>query len=332
MSSHKAAELAALPTDGPRTWPVFGLLWLLSTVASALPARLAYLLADGLGLLVGLAAILRDARAAKRRRGVYRNLRLVFGRELRPAALRRRTLAYGRHAGRLFVEVLRLRRLDPLRIRRHVDLTAFAPIRALLAEGRGVIVATGHLGNWEIFACAAGRDGFDVTSLARPLPEPGLQRWLARERERSGARFLNKFGGLWALKKVLDRGEVVGLNVDENAREGGLFVPFAGVLAATNASAARLQRITGAPIAVMTCDRLDVERFVIRLWAVIRPEPEAEKEAEALRVTAAIAAGLERALRAYPEQWLWGLRRFETRPPGEPPLGPDGLPPPIGSG
>lgn len=328
MSSHKAAELAALPTHGPRTWPVFGLLCLLSAVACALPARVAFFLADALGLVIGLVTLLRYDRAAKRRRGVRRNLRVVFGRGQSPAALRRRTLAYGRHGGRLFVEALRMRRLDPLRIRRHVDLTAFAPIRALLAEGSGVIVATGHLGNWELFALAAGRDGFDVTVLARPLPEPGLTRWLTRERERSGARFLSKFGGLWALKKVLDRGEVVGLNVDENVREGGLFVPFAGVLAATNASAARLQRITGAPIAVMTCNRLDVERFVIRLWAVIRPDPAAEKEAEALRVTAAVAAGLERALRAYPEQWLWGLRRFETRPAGEPPT-PDGLPPPI---
>jgi KDO2-lipid IV(A) lauroyltransferase len=329
VSSHKAVELAALPTDGPRTWPVFGLMVLLSAVASAVPARVAFFFADALGLLVGVVAVLRDDRAARRRRGVGRNLRIVFGRQQSPAALRRRTLAYGRHGGRLFVEALRMKRLDPLRIRRHVDMTAFTPIRALLAEGNGVIVATGHLGNWETFAVAAGRDGFDVTSLARPLPEPGLMRWLARERERSGARVLNKFGGLWALKKVLDRGEVVGLNVDENVREGGLFVPFAGVLAATNASAARLQRITGAPIAVMTCNRLDVERFVIRLWAVIRPDPAAEKEAEALRVTAAVAAGLERALRAYPEQWLWGLRRFETRPEGEPPLGPDGLPPPI---
>ena len=71
--------------------------------------------------------------------------------------------------------------------------------------------------------------------------------------------------------------------------------------------------------------RVGRERFKIHLWDVIRHDPRRPRDEENLRVTAAIAAALERALRAYPEQWLWALRRWETRPVGEVP-GPDGLP------
>ena len=60
---------------------------------------------------------------------------------------------------------------------------------------------------------------------------------------------------------ALQRGGAVGLNVDENFRKGRLFVPFRGTLASTNASAASLQRRTGAPILVLTANRTAPERY-----------------------------------------------------------------------
>ncbi len=190
-----------------------------------------------------------------------------------------------------------------------------------------MIVASGHMGNWEVLSYAAGLLGFEQVVLARPLPEPGLERWMREHRQRARVRVLSKFGGVWPLKKTLDRGGVVGLNVDENARDG-LFVPFCGVLAGTNATAAQLQRFSGAPIVVLTCQRLAPERFRVHCWGVIRPDRTADKEAEVARVMAGITRGFEAALKAYPEQWLWSLRRWETRPEGEV-EGPDGLPPRV---
>ncbi|MCO5171094.1 MAG: lysophospholipid acyltransferase family protein [Planctomycetes bacterium] len=328
MSRHaRAARLAAMPKDGPRTWPAYALLTCLTAFVAVWPAPLAYAASRALGVALALLTRWRDPRLARRRRGVQRNMRLAFGDALDDRARRALVHAYGRHLAWLLLEVLRLRRLTPRRARRLVDVRAFEQVRALLAEGKGVIVASGHMGNWELLACAAGVMGFRQVVLARPLPEPGAERWLKAHRERSGQRVLSKFGGLWALKKALDRGGVVGLNVDENARDG-LFVPFGTRLAGTNATAAHLQRVSGAPIVVLTCQRLAPERFRAHVWAVIRPDPTAGREAETARVTAEVARGLEAALRAHPEQWLWSLRRWETRPPGEV-EGPDGLPPPV---
>ncbi|MGE0709480.1 MAG: lysophospholipid acyltransferase family protein [Planctomycetota bacterium] len=318
----RAEELQEDPRGGaslPLWLALRGLAW----VACVLPPQLVYAAATPLGAGLYLLLRWREPRANRRRRGVLRNLRIAFQDELDDAGRRRLCWRYARHAALLALEVLRLPLLTRRRAARRVDLRELRPVLELAAGGRGLIVATGHFGNWEALAYVGGRL-LPLTSLVRPCPEPGLQRFLMAHRQRSGQRVRGKFGGLWPLRKALQRGETIGLNVDENMRHGGLFVPFCGVLASTNPSAALLQRVSKAPIAVLTCPRTGPERYRVRVWDVIHPAPGPAEE-ERARVTARIAAGFERALRADPEQWLWSLRRWETRPEGEPER-PDGLP------
>jgi Kdo2-lipid IVA lauroyltransferase/acyltransferase len=324
--SRKAAEqLASMPTTGPRTWPVWALLTAVTWFVAVWPAPVTYALFRALGALVATFAVVRERGLARRRRGALRNMRIAFGAPVD----RRLVSAYGRHVAWLLLEVLRMKRMTPARARRMVDVRAFDTLRALLAEGKGVIIASGHMGNWEVMSYAGGLLRFEQVVLNRPCPEPGLERFLREHRARSGQRILSKFGGMWPLKKTLDKGGVVGINVDENTRDG-LFVPFCGALAGTNTSAAHLQRLTGAPILVLTCQRLAPERFRIHAWGVVRPEANADKDAETLRVTSAVARLLEESLRRYPDQWLWSLRRWETRPAGEVET-PDRLPPRVGA-
>jgi KDO2-lipid IV(A) lauroyltransferase len=317
-----------MPKDGPRTWPLYGLLQAVTWFVAVWPAPIAYALFQPLGWVVAVLALLRERRLARRRRGVLRNMRLAFRDELDARRRRALAFAYGRHVAWLALEVLRMRALTPRRARRMIDTSGLDTVRALAAEGEGVIVASGHMGNWELLSYAAGLLGFEQAVLARPCPEPGLERWLSAHRARSGQRVLSKFGGTWPLKKALDRGGVVGLNVDENTRDDAVFVPFGGALAATNGTCAHLQRLTRAPVVVVTCQRRAPGRFRVHAWAVVRPKAGDvdDKDAETRRVVSEVARGLEAALRAYPEQWLWSLRRWETRPQGEV-EGPDGLPP-----
>lgn len=323
----RAAALAAMPKDGPRTWPTYWLLTTITAFVAVWPAPISYALLLPFGWLVAAITRWRDPALARRRRGVARNMKLAFGDALDDRARAALVRAYGRHLAWLFLEVLRMRRLTPRRVARLVDDEGLRVVRALLAEGKGVIVASGHMGNWEVLSYAAGQLGFENVVLARPFPEAGLERWIREHRARSGHKVLSKFGGVWPLKKTLDRGGVVGLNVDENAREG-LFVPFCGVLAGTNTTAAQLQRFSRAPIVVLTCQRLAPDRFKTHAWAVVRPDRSAEPDAETRRVMTEITRGFEAALRAYPEQWLWSLRRWETRPEGEP-AAEDGLLPRV---
>jgi KDO2-lipid IV(A) lauroyltransferase len=226
----------------------------------------------------------------------------------------------------LAVDFCRMPRIDAANLARHVDFRALAELRKLHAEGRGVICVSGHIGVWELLGHAACLAGVPVSIVARRIPRPPLHDLVDSIRRHAGQEMITQRGALWQLKKALGRGRVIGLLADEDTPAKPIFVPFLGTLAASNPAAAFLQRVSGAPIAVVGCQRVGRERFRIDVWRVIPYAGTPDADADATPVTAAIAEALSRAILARPEQWLWGSRRYLTRPSGERP-GPDGLPP-----
>ena len=288
-----------------------------------LPVGAAYALADAasLGLLAWSAA--HERRVAPLGRGLRRNQRIVFREALSPELSRRLERAWARHLARLAVDGARLARLSSASLAEAVDLPCLCALEEAMAEGRGVIGVTGHIGVWEILAHLPRLTGIPVTVVARSRRSPVAEAFLSGERRRGGARSIPQRGALWTLKRALARGEAVGLLADENVRVRPVFAPFLGTVAASSPSAAFLQRLTGAPIVVVACHRTGTGRFALRVWDVIRRPRDGTHDAQ---VTRAVNDALSRAILAQPDQWLWGSRRFETRPPGEAP-GPDGLPP-----
>jgi KDO2-lipid IV(A) lauroyltransferase len=291
-----------------------------------MPSRLAYGLADAATPLLAAWGLAHELRAGRRGRGARRNLRIAWGDSLGARDAWRLLGRHARHLAHLGVDLCRIPRLDADRIGRHVDLAALGALRGLLAEGRGLICVSGHLGVWELLAHAASVGGLPVTVVVRRLEPSPVDAVVARIRASSGQRCVPQRGAFRALRRALARGEIAGLLADEDERASPLFAPFLGTVAATSPAAALLQRASGAPIAVVSCERTARERYRIRLWRVIRPPPGARGESALAQVTAEINAALGAAIRALPAQWLWGSRRFATRPPGET-AGPDGLPP-----
>lgn len=301
---------------------------LIALAVARMPTALAYALADALLPAVWAWGLAHELRAGRRGRGARRNLRIAYRDSLGPLAAWRLLARNGRHLTHLAVDVCRMPRLDAARIDRHFDPDSLAPLRALLSEGRGLLCVSAHLGPWELLGHAASIAGLPVTVVVRALGSPSLDRVLERIRSSGGQRCVPQRGALLALRKVLARGEVAGLLLDEDERRSPLFAPFLGTLAATSPAAAFLQQVSGAPIAVVSCERTARARFRLRVWRVIRPPATADREQALRSVTAAINAALGDAILARPEQWLWGGRRFATRPPGER-TGSDALPPPA---
>jgi KDO2-lipid IV(A) lauroyltransferase len=300
-----------------------------TTMLRCMPGILAYALADAASLPLVAATLAHERRVAPLGRGLSRNQRIVFREELTRRQSRRLLFAWARHMAHLFVDFSRMPRLTADNLERSVDASAYQDLISLAAEGRGVICVSGHLGVWELCAHVASRLGLPITIAVRPTGIASVDAVLTAIRSAGGARVVAKWGALLRLARTLERGEMVGLLADEDARERPIFAPFLGTLAATTPSVAFLQRVTGAPIAVASVHRVGRGRWRCHLWRVIRAEPGASDAAREREVTTAVNDALSRAILAYPEQWLWGSRRFFTRPPDERP-GPDGLPPRVG--
>lgn len=292
------------------------LIWLLQYLAVRSAARVIECLplepALGLGRSLGLVGWALDGR---HRRLTREHIARAFPQEGASfhAALARRMFA---HLGLLAVEVVKLRQvLRAATIPRHIRTRIHPETEALARRGQGFILVSGHLGNWEIAGAVAGHIGYPLHSVARPLDNPLLDRYLIDQREARGQKIIQKKGALREMLRLLHRGNILCMLMDQNQRTDPVFVAFFGRPAATLGSAAALALRTGVPIITGAAQRLRGSyRFLVRFGAPIWPDADAPREAEIQRLTQRYTRELEAYIRDYPEQWFWLHRRWKTQP------------------
>ena len=185
-------------------------------------------------------------------------------------------------------------------------------------SGTGALVASAHLGNWELIGVAAAKLGVPLVSIARPIDDPGIDRLLNRLRTGSGAQILPKQNAVrGALRALRDGKSVAVLNDQNTLRREAVFVPFFGRLAATSPVLAHLHLRSGAPIfpgfALPDGDRY---RLVIEPPL---PPVSADRPDAVVEIAAAITRRIEARVREFPESWLWMHDRWRERPDDEQP-------------
>jgi KDO2-lipid IV(A) lauroyltransferase len=266
-------------------------------------------IADRLGTLY---ARVLDLVLPRLRRVAYVNLRFAY--PDRDDAWRRKTVD-GVYAsiGRLLVAFARFPKIGKSDIGEWIRYEGFEHFERAIAQGRGVLFATAHLGNWELSAYAHGLLTAPMSVVVRPLDNPLIDQIVERRRALSGNTLLSKRDFARSILHALRRNEAVGILVDQNSSvENGAFVPFFGHAACANLTFARLAARSGAPVIPgFAVWRPSEKRYVLRFY------PPVEITGDAAEDTARIQAAVENAIREYPDQWLWIHRRWKTRPPGE---------------
>ncbi len=217
------------------------------------------------------------------------------------------------HLGREGMSLLRLSRLgrEQVLAATRIDLDE---LRAALAEGSGAVVATGHLGNWEVAGAALAARQIPLDAVAQRQANPYFDRLINRARARLGLRVIVKGGATTAALAALEQGRAVALVADQDARNRGVFVPFLGRPASTHRGAAVLALRSGAPLfmGVMTRGRDGLYQG----WLERVPCPsDGDFDERVQALTGAFTRALERAVREHPEQYFWHHRRWKTAPP-----------------
>ena len=267
-----------------------------------------------------LAGRLIDRLLPIRRGVIVENLRRVFGASVGPAELRRLTQEHYAHLWRLCDEFLRFRWLSPKRKAALVRVQNVEALAAALARNKGVLVLTGHFGNWEV-ATVAGlgqfpqmRDRFHF--LRRPIKPSWLDRFVAWRFRRAGFGVLSKRGSLDEILDLLAAGHVVVFPFDQHAGPpDGIAVEFFGHPAWTFKSLAILALATGAPVLPAASWREPDGRHVLRFEEPVAPI-EGDNPGEEIRsTTRAYNAALERLVLRHPAQWYWVHRRWKDARP-----------------
>jgi len=227
----------------------------------------------------------------------------------------------------LFVEVLfttRLIRVDTWN--KYVQLENFHDVQEmLLRRERGMIMLTGHYGNWEVLGYTIAAMGFQNYAVARPIDNPYVDSWLLGVREKRGQIILSKRGVTTTALDVLEKKGIIGFIADQNAGPKGMFVPFFGRLASTYKSIGLLAIQHDVPVIVGYARRRnDHFQFDIGAQDIIYPDdwknyPRGQYDNELHYITARYTRGIEDFVRADPTQYLWIHRRWKTRPKSEKP-------------
>jgi KDO2-lipid IV(A) lauroyltransferase len=225
--------------------------------------------------------------------------------------------------GRLLAEFSRFPRVTPAELERLIDFgpdnESLEPIRRLQAEGRGVLITTAHLGVWEMLFFGLAAIHEPISGLARPLDNALIEALAFRIRTRFGTRPINKTHAALPAIRLLRAGGVLGILSDVNAHpKEGVFVPFFGVAACTASGAAVFALRSNAAIYPLFCVWDDAtERYKFVHGKLIEPARTGDRDRDTIETTAAYTAEIEKAVRKYPDQWMWVHRRWKTRPPGE---------------
>ncbi len=255
-----------------------------------------------------------------RRREALRRIRLVLGAGLAPARARRIAWVSWRNLFFNAVELIRLPAADDRWFDRHVDVTELEALRPHADAGRPLVVATPHAGNWDLAGLAAHRRGLPFFFLARRQKNALTDAYLNRLRGLTGVRtVLNDEHVLRGVLRRLRAGGFLAILPDVRARTPALAVRFFGGEANLPAGMALFARRTGAPVYPVFLTRRGWTVHHARLFEPVAPDPSADREADVLRVTQAVADRFDRAVREQPEQYFWYNKRWVLDPPGPAP-------------
>lgn len=232
--------------------------------------------------------------------------------------IRRTALAAYIHLGREAVALLRLVSLGPEDVVRLTRFEGFERLREVLDTGGGLVLVTGHLGNWEIAGASVAARGVPMDAVAQRQANPLFDRAITRVRQRFGIRMIDRRDAAGPALRALRAGRVVGFLADQDARGSGVFVPFFGRPASTHRGPALLALRARVPLFLGTLERLPTGayRAVVEEISVQRDGP-LEEAVE--RLTAAFTRRLEATIQRIPEQYFWHHRRWKTEPRAEPP-------------
>ena len=227
----------------------------------------------------------------------------------------RRVLARAAYANmaRVVVDALRTLGASRAQLLAEVEVDDFGPVERALAAGKGLVVATAHLGSWEMFGAAMAQR-VPLHAVVRPL-RGGLNARLVEARERAGLRLIPARGALTGMVAALRKNEVVAMLLDQAiGGKHALFVPFFGRPAATSPALSMAALRTGAPTLVVVALR-ENGRLRFRVEGPFAVTDTGDRRRDLRDHTARVTAALERIIREAPEQWLWLHRRWKLAPP-----------------
>ena len=177
-------------------------------------------------------------------------------------------------------------------------------VEAALAEGRGVVMLTGHFGSWEVGARTLARLGRPVNLVTGHEPNPTVRAFVHAMRTRHGFQVIYSDRSLLTglpILRALRRHEIVCLQIEPwGSLPGSHPVMFCGREARFQLGPFAVAHVARAPLVAAFAERIGIRQYVLHVAGRFDPTTRAEAKA-ALEHTVGL---YEQLVKRIPEQWL----------------------------
>lgn len=186
----------------------------------------------------------------------------------------------------------------------------------VLLDSRPTILVSGHYGNFELGGYLMGLFGFPTYSIARPLDNPYLDRWITQFRSEKGQYMLPKEGSAKQIAALLERGATLGVLGDQAAGPKGCWVQFFGRPASAHKAIAVFSLASGGPLMVTYARRLGGPLIYEFARAALADPADPDYNLDSVpALTQWYSDCLEEIINGAPEQYWWLHRRWKGQPP-----------------
>ncbi|WP_459922334.1 lysophospholipid acyltransferase family protein [Desulfatiferula olefinivorans] len=253
--------------------------------------------------------------AVRERNNAISHLTLAFGREKHSDEIRRLAKKVFLTLSACAADAVRL----PLMVKdgsidRLVTLENFHYFKDAVNQGRGVIIMTGHYGNWELMGTWVVRHGYPIKVVAKKSYDPRLDKLIVGYRNEAGYANTARGNAATSVVEGLMNGETYGLLFDLDTKVKGVFVDFFGRPAHTATVPALLSMKLKVPIVPMFIRLTEDYRYVITCLEPPVFADTGDEEKDVRHNTLICSKIYEQVIRAHPEQWIWMHRRWKKQP------------------
>ncbi len=285
------------------------LLKCLSKVFGALPLNQALALGSALGWFYG--AVIRH-----HRRDATEALQRSLPEKSDDERKRLLNQVY-RNLGMNAAEEMRMPTVTTAYLEDYVTWDNEAPLREVLAAGKGALALTAHVGNFDLLCTIAPKFNYPTTIITKVIKNKAINDWWMAARSRFGLKFVPAHNSYRQCLGALRKNEIVAFILDQNMIDTeGLFVDFFGKPACTSPGLAYMSAQSGAAVVPVFMIRLENGHHRVKVMAPILPPPDRKPETIS-HYTQLYTKIIEDVIREYPDQWIWVHRRWRTVPKTE---------------
>lgn len=215
--------------------------------------------------------------------------------------------------GRMAVEVLRFPLLNKDNLHEHVKVEGLEYLSEAYSLNKGVIMCTGHFGNWELLGATVALLGYPMLSITRKQNNGAMDKLINEYRQMVGQKVTYNRGehGILAISRMLKEKNLLGVLYDQDTNDDGVKIDIFGKESIIPLGAAALSRIYGSPILPIFMHNNDDGTCTAKIYPPLYTPKTKDKEQDFYEVTRKLVTVLEHEIIASPEMWFWAHDRWK---------------------